>query len=128
MDFSYFNSETSRLRIDMTRAPLNDIRVRKAMNLAVDLDGLTGTIFPEGVVKMTQIVVPSINGHNPTLKPWPYNPAEAKKLVKAAKADGVPVDKEIVLIGRLGIYPNSTEAMEAMHAMLTGSALILKLK
>ena len=92
MDFSYFNSETSRLRIDMTRAPLNDIRVRKAMNLAIDLDGLTGTIFPEGVVKMTQIVVPSINGHNPTLKPWPYNPAEAKKLVKAAKADGVPVD------------------------------------
>ena len=90
MDFSYFNSETSRLRIDMTRAPLNDIRVRKAMNLAIDLDGLTGTIFPEGVVKMTQIVVPSINGHNPTLKPWPYNPAEAKKLVKAAKADGVP--------------------------------------
>ena len=55
--------------------------LRKAMNLAVDLDGLTGTIFPEGVVpQMTQIVVPSINGHNPTLKPWPYNPAEAKKL------------------------------------------------
>ena len=128
MDFSYFNSETSRLRIDITRAPLNDIRVRKAMNLAVDLDGLMGTIFPKGVVKMTQIVVPSINGHNPTLKPWPYNPAEAKKLVKAAKADGVPVDKEIVLIGRLGIYPNSTEAMEAMHAMLTEVGFNIKIK
>jgi peptide/nickel transport system substrate-binding protein len=128
MDFSYFNSETSRLRIDLSRAPLNDIRVRKAMNLAVDLDGLTGTIFPEGVVKMTQIVVPSINGHNPTLKPWAYNPAEAKKLVAAAKADGVPVGKEIVLIGRLGIYPNSTEAMEAMHAMLTEVGFNIKIK
>ena len=128
MDFSYFNSETSRLRIDMTRAPLDDIRVRKAMNLAIDLEGLRGSIFAKGVVPMTQIVVPSINGHNPTLKPWSYDPAQAKKLVAAAKKDGVPVDKEIVLIGRLGIYPNSTEAMEAMHAMLTEVGFNIKIK
>jgi peptide/nickel transport system substrate-binding protein len=128
MDFSYFNSETARLRIDMSRKPLDDIRVRKAMNLAVDLDALRGTIFAKGVVKQTQIVVPSINGHNPRLKPWPYNLKEAKKLVAAAKADGVDVGKEIVMIGRLGIYPNSTEAMEAMHAMLTEAGFNLKIK
>jgi peptide/nickel transport system substrate-binding protein len=76
----------------------------------------------------TQIVVPSINGHNPSLKPWKYNLNEAKKLVAAAKADGVPVGKEIILIGRLGIYPNSTEAMEAMHAMLTEAGFNIKIK
>ena len=31
-DFSYFNSETTALRIDVTRPPLDDIRVRKALN------------------------------------------------------------------------------------------------
>ena len=128
MDFSYFNSETARLRIDMSQAPLDDIRLRKAMNLAIDLDALRGTIFAAGVVPQTQIVVPSINGHNPRLKPWPYNLAEAKKLVAAAKADGVDVGKEIVIIGRLGIYPNSTEAMEAMHAMLSEAGFNLKIK
>ena len=128
MDFSYFNSETARLRIDMSQKPLDDIRLRKAMNLAIDLDALKGTIFAAGVVPQTQIVVPSINGHNPRLKPWPYNLAEAKKLVAAAKADGVDVGKEIVIIGRLGIYPNSTEAMEAMHAMLSEAGFNLKIK
>ena len=128
MDFSYFNSETARLRIDMSQKPLDDIRLRKAMNLAIDLDALRGTIFAAGVVPQTQIVVPSINGHNPRLKPWSYNLAEAKKLVAAAKADGVDVGKEIVIIGRLGIYPNSTEAMEAMHAMLSEAGFNLKIK
>ena len=128
MDFSYFNSETARLRIDMSQKPLDDIRLRKAMNLAIDLDALRVTIFAAGVVPQTQIVVPSINGHNPRLKPWPYNLAEAKKLVAAAKADGVDVGKEIVIIGRLGIYPNSTEAMEAMHAMLSEAGFNLKIK
>ncbi len=128
LDFSYFNSETSRLRIDMTQAPLDDIRVRKAMNYAIDLEALRGSIFSDGVVPMTQIVVPSINGHNPALKPWPYDPAEAKRLLAEAKADGVAVDTEILMRGRLGMYPNATEAMEAMHAMLTDVGFNVKLK
>ena len=67
MDFSYFNSETSSLRIDLSKPPLDDLRVRKAINLAIDRDAMIGTIFSEDVVKATQMVVPSINGHNPDL-------------------------------------------------------------
>ena len=128
MDFGYFNSETTRLRIDMTRAPLDDIRVRKALNYAIDRDAMIGSIFSEEVVPMTNLVVPSINGHNPNLKVWPYDPEMAKKLLAEAKADGVPVDKEIEMIGRLGIYPNATEAMEAMLAMLSDVGFNVKLK
>ena len=127
-DFSYFNSETSRLRIDMTTPPLDDLRVRKAMNYAIDRDALVGSLFSEGVVPMTQIVVPSINGHNTSLKPWPYDPAKARELLAAAKADGVPVDTEIVVLGRIGMYPNATEVAEAMHAMLADVGLNVKLK
>lgn len=128
LDFSYFNSETARLRIDMTQPPLNDIRVRKAMNYAIDLEAMRGSIFSKGVVPQTQIVVPSINGHNPSLKPWPYDPAKAKQLLAEAMADGVKVDTEILMRGRLNIYPNATEAMEAMHAMLTDVGFNVKLK
>jgi peptide/nickel transport system substrate-binding protein len=38
-------------------------------------------------------------------------------LLAAAKADGVPVDTEILMVGRTNIHANSTEAMEAMMAM-----------
>ncbi|MBT3361242.1 MAG: peptide ABC transporter substrate-binding protein [Rhodospirillales bacterium] len=128
MDFGYFNSETTRLRIDMSQKPLDDIRIRQAMNYAIDRDALIGSIFSEDVVNMTNLVVPSIPGHNPALKVWPYDLAKAKKLVAEAKADGVDVGKEIVMLGRLGIYPNATEAMEAMHAMLSEAGLNVKLK
>ena len=128
MDFSYFNSETTALRIDVTRPPLDDIRVRKALNLAIDRQALIGTIFPKDVVPATQLVVPSINGHNPDLKVWPYDPDQAMALLEEARAAGVPVDNEITLLGRIEIYPNATESMEALLAMLQAVGLNVKLR
>jgi peptide/nickel transport system substrate-binding protein len=127
MDFSYLNSETSSFRIDVTKPPLDDLRVRKALNLAVDRDAMIGTIFSPDVVKATQMVVPSINGHNPNLVPWPYDPAQSKELLEEARADGVPVDDEITIVGRTEIYPNATEHAEAVMAMLQDVGFNVKL-
>ena len=84
---------------------------------------MSGTIFGEDVVPATQLVVPGINGHNPDLKPWPYDPEQAKALLAEAAADGVPVDNEIKLIGRNGIYPNATETREAIDGHAPGRRL-----
>jgi peptide/nickel transport system substrate-binding protein len=127
MDFSYLNSETSSFRIDVTKPPLDDVRVRKALNLAIDRDAMIGTIFSPDVVKATQFVVPSINGHNPDLEPWPYDPEQAKQLLAEAEADGVPVKDEITIIGRTEIYPNATEHAEAVMAMLQEAGFNVKL-
>ena len=127
-DFSYFNSETSSLRIDTQVAPTNDRRVREAMNLAIDRDAMKGTIFPADVEPATQLVVPTTIGYNHDLEPWPYDPEKAMALIAEAKADGVPVDKEIRIIGRTNIYPNATESMEAMMAMLQGVGLNVSLQ
>lgn len=126
-DFAYPNSETTSLRIDTRVAPLNDRRIREAMNLAIDRQGMLGTLFPEQAKIATQLVVPTTLGYNADVKPWPYNPEKAKKLIEEAKADGVPVDKEIRIIGRNGQYPNATEAMEAIMAMLQEVGLNVKL-
>jgi peptide/nickel transport system substrate-binding protein len=128
MDVSYPNSETSRMRIDVSQAPLNDRRVRMALNYAIDRSAIRGSIFSADVEPATQLVVPSINGHNPKLEVWPYDPDKAMKLLAEAKAAGVPVGKEITMIGRINIYPNATEVMEAMHAMLEGVGFNVKLK
>ena len=117
LDFAYFDSETTRFRIDATMAPLDDLRVRQALNLAIDRASLRGTIFPKDAEPATQLIVPAISGHNPDIPVWKYDPEEAKRLLADAKADGVAVDTKIHIIGRIGIYPNATEAAEALMAM-----------
>src|SRR5690606_37835690 len=111
-DFAYPNSETTSLRIDTRQAPLDDRRIREAMNLAIDRQAMLGTLFPEQAQIATQLVVPTTIGYNADIPAWPYDPEKAKKLVAEAKADGVPVDTQIRIIGRNGQYPNATEAME----------------
>jgi len=127
-DVSYVNMETAFLRIDTTIAPLDDKRLRIALNLAVDRKGLLGTIFPVESIPATNLVVSSIAGHNPNLKPWPYDPEKAKQLVAEAKAAGTPVDKEITLWGRTNLYANSTESMEALLAMWTKAGFNMKVQ
>ena len=46
----YLNSETLYLRIDSAVAPINDKRVREALNIAIDRDAFIGTLLPEGTV------------------------------------------------------------------------------
>jgi len=128
MDFSYPNSETTRLRIDVSQPPLNDKRVRLALNYAFDREALRGSVLSKDVEHATQIIVPSINGHNPNLKVRKHDLAKAKKLLAEAKAAGVPVDKELQMVGRTNIYPNATETMEAMMAMFQQAGFKVKLR
>jgi peptide/nickel transport system substrate-binding protein len=126
-DFSYPNSETTYLRIDSALAPLNDVRVRKAMNLAVDRDAFLGTLIPADAVKAVQMVVPTTLGSNPDLTPWPFDPEQAKALIAEAKAEGVPVDAEIEMVCRIGNFPNVTEVCEALQQMFADVGLNVKL-
>lgn len=117
-DYSYPNSETVYLRIDQAIPPLNDRRVREALNLAIDREAFLGTILPEGTILATAMVPPSTIGWNPDLKPYPFDPERAKALLAEAKAAGVPTDTPITLIGRTNNFANVTETMEALLDML----------
>lgn len=116
-DFAYLNSETTRMRIDMSIPPLDDERVRRALNLAIDWEGMGEALFGPDVLRATQMVVPGVRGHNSDIEPYAYDPEQASALIEEAKADGVPVDTEITLIGRNGFFPNSSESLEAMQAL-----------
>lgn len=127
-DFSYPNSETFFLRIDTETAPLNDRRVREALNLSIDREAYQGTILAAGVIPATQIVPPSTVGWNGDLAVWPYDLDRARKLLDEAREDGVPVDTEIKLIGRSNNFPNATEVMEAMLAMIQDAGFTASLR
>ncbi len=117
MDFSYPNSETVYLRLDHEIAPLDDVRVRKALNHAVDREAFIGTVLADGTLLATGMTPPSTLGYNDELEPFAYDPDQAKALLEEAAADGVPVDTEIKLVGRVNNWGNVLETMEALLQM-----------
>jgi peptide/nickel transport system substrate-binding protein len=128
MDFSYLNSNSAYLRIGGEwEPPLNDKRVRMAFCYAVDRNAMRGTILSKDVVLATHMIEPGIFGYNPEVKLWPYDPQKAKQLLAEARKDGVPVDKEILLMNR-ETYPGGEEVMEAVMTMYKAVGLNVKLK
>jgi peptide/nickel transport system substrate-binding protein len=118
-DFSYLNSETVYLRIDGQDAPTDDIRVRKALNAAIDREAFIGTVLPDGTELAVAMVPPTTLGWNPDLTPPAYDPELAKQLLAEAQADGVDTSLPIEIIARTENFPNVTEVAEALTQMLT---------
>lgn len=127
-DFSYLDSETVYLRVDHNIEPLNDIRIRRALNLAVDRQAFLGTLLPDSALLATAIVPPPTLGWNKDVKVPAYDPEAAKKLIEEAKADGVKVDTPITIIARSANFPNVTEIMEAIQQQLQEVGLEVELK
>lgn len=113
LDRTYPDGETTRIRM-VLKSPLDDIRVRKAMNLAFDRESLVGTVLSADVVPAIQDFGPRVLGYNPELKVWAFDPEQAKALIDEARADGVPVDTEITVYGRIGMYANIEDVLQVM--------------
>ncbi len=64
--------------------PIADIRVRKAMYMAINEDEIIEKIMRGHASPAGQIVDPATIGHNPALERLRYNPEMAKKLLKEA--------------------------------------------
>lgn len=65
-------------------SPVADIRVRKAMYMAINEDEIIEKIMRGHASPAAQIVDPATIGHNPALERLRYNPEMAKKLLKEA--------------------------------------------
>ena len=122
------NNETVALRLDGRIPPLDDIRVRRAINYAVDKEGIVGSLLNDISETATQLVPPGVVGYNPDIDPWPYDTAKARELIDEAEADGVPVDTEIHLIARNELFPRVSEVSEVLQEELTEIGLNVDLQ
>ena len=120
-DQPYVSFEVLYYIIGAWEPPLDDVRVRKAVNLSIDREALIGTVLPAQSVPAVALYGPFTAGHNPELKPHPYDPERARQLLEEARADGVPVDTQIQVLGINGHFPRSDEVLEAVTAMLNAS-------
>jgi ABC-type transport system substrate-binding protein len=67
----------------VTKPPFDDIRVREALNLAIDRDRLV-QLMAGLATPANGIVPPAVSGHNANLPVLQYNPKRAKELLTEA--------------------------------------------
>lgn len=73
-----------RFYIDMTKAPFDDIRVRRAFMHAIDRKAIKETMYPGGLARLASSCVPTgYFGHVPMKFPE-YDPEKARKLLAEA--------------------------------------------
>jgi peptide/nickel transport system substrate-binding protein len=70
-------------------AKLKDLRVRKAIYMALNRDQMVKTQLPEGAKVATQFMPDTVAGYNTALQPVAYDPEGAKKLLADADASGM---------------------------------------
>lgn len=82
------------IALDNTRdGPLKDVRVRQALNYAVDKDGLLKALYGGHGSVIGQPLSQSMFGYNPDVKPYPYDPDKAKQLLAdAGFGSGLSID------------------------------------
>ncbi len=122
------NNETTALRMQAGEAPLNDMRVRQAINYAVNREGIVKALFRGLGQPASQLIPSGVVGYNDTLPLWPHDQQKAKQLIAAAKADGVPVDRQIRLIGRTAQFPNISETIEVLQSEFADIGLNVKIE
>jgi len=96
--------------------PLHDVRVRRAMNYAVDKQSIINELFlGQAKPLQGQLLYEGQLGFNPNLKPYSYDPAKAKSLlVEAGYPNGFEVDFKFPT----GRYAQDREVAEAVAGML----------
>jgi len=101
------------LILNADSGPTKDVRVRQALNYAVDKDALAEGLF-EGFAKVAQgqLLSPSFFGFNKNVGPYPYDPEKAQALLKEAGASGATIE----LIGTAGRWLKDRELIEAVAA------------
>ncbi|MEU9795817.1 ABC transporter substrate-binding protein [Streptomyces sparsogenes] len=125
---AYPNNETTALRLDGREAPLDDIRVRRAIGMAIDRKGIIDALLGGLAKPAAQLVPPGVVGHNDDLVPPSYDVAAARELVRQAAADGVPVTRRITLVARNGQFAGIAETAEALQYEMARIGLNVRIR
>jgi len=88
---------------NQSRKPFDDPKVRQALILAVDRDGLIKASYPDGPHIKTDQILNSVPGaENSGFTPYPYDPAAAKKLLAESSYGGPERLPKINMVGISG--------------------------
>lgn len=85
------------IRIATDTEPFNDVRIRQALNLALDLDSFVGVLVHEGSQRLASLYPGPVGmGFDSELDPYRYDPDEARSLLEeTGYGDGLDCKIEV---------------------------------
>jgi len=105
--------------------PLRDVRVRRALSLAINRDGIVRAVMNGQAVASGQLLPAGVMGHDPSLRPDPFDPERARRLLAEA---GYPQGFQIVLGGPNDRYINDDRVLQAIAQGWTRAGLRVRVE
>jgi peptide/nickel transport system substrate-binding protein len=109
----------------LKKGPLQDKRVRQAINYAVDKESIIKHILEGYTTPLGTPLSPAIFGYDPSIKPYPYDPEKAKALLKEA---GYGNGFTMVYSTPSGRYEKDKEFAEAIAGQLAKVGINVKVQ
>jgi len=100
----------------LARNPLQDVRVRHALSLAINRDAIVAKVMEDLAVPASNLVSPGIFGYNASIAVDGYDPARAKALLLEA---GYPNGFHLVLHAPNNRYVNDARVAQAVAGLLS---------
>jgi peptide/nickel transport system substrate-binding protein len=98
------------------KSPLRDVRVRRAISMAIDRDAIISRVMEGQAIKAGQLLPEGFFGVSNKLKPVAFDPKGAQKLLAEA---GVPNGFRMTIHSPNDRYPNDAKIAEAVGQMLS---------
>jgi ABC-type transport system substrate-binding protein len=103
-----------RIGINAGKKPFDDVRVRQALNYAVDKESIVKNIY-QGLAMVIPTMVGPLNAGYAPVRAYPYDPAKARKLLAEA---GYPKGLKTTLWTPKGRYLKDFELAQAVQQQL----------
>jgi len=116
------------LAYNTTKKPFDDVRVRKAVNMAIDKKAIVSAVYLSTGVPATNPIPPTQWSYNKSIKDDAFNPDAAKKLLaEAGLKDGFTTDIWAMPVQR-PYNPNAKRIAELMQADLAKVGIKAEIK
>ena len=116
------------LAYNTTKKPFDDVRVRKAVNMAINKKAIVDAVYLGTGVPATNPIPPSLWSYNTAVKDDPFDPVAAKKLLTdAGHPNGFTTDLWAMPVQR-PYNPNAKRIAELMQADLAKVGIKAEIK
>jgi dipeptide transport system substrate-binding protein len=103
------------LALNTSKPPFNDVRVRRAINMAIDKAAIIEAVYQGAGVVAKNPLPPTLPAYNDDIEDYPYDPAAAQKLmIEAGLADGFDTDLWYIPVSR-PYNPNGKRVAELIQ-------------